>query len=101
MDVLLWFKKYADENPDESKNKVLWVDIFLNQNIDEWIKGKIIRIAGNRWGTFEPIGGGKTISVPPPMVTQHNLLENEIVDVITKLDSTGTKTHIDQLRKNR
>jgi hypothetical protein len=98
MDILIWFKKYSDDNPDREKNKSYWKDVQINQDDGSWVQGKIIRI-DNGWGTFKPDNGVKTVSIPPGLIKQYDLSEDEIIEITTKPDSTGTKTHINSLKK--
>lgn len=94
LDVLVWFKSYVDLNPDFEQNKMFWKET----STDEWITGTVTKIAENGWGTFQPNDGGKTISIPPSMVMGNQLKELDIIEIKTKLNSTGTKTHIDSIK---
>jgi hypothetical protein len=100
-DVLIWFKKFIDNNPDIEINKTFSYAYNPQSELNpgDWIKGKIIRIAENGWGTFEPYNNGKTISIPPIIITQNNLSENDCIEITTKPDVSGTKTYIDKLIK--
>ena len=102
MDILIWFKKFIDQNPDIEKNKMLWT-IVQNSETDmetEWLIGTVSKIKEDKWGTFQPSDGGKTIGIPPQIVTGNNLKENDEIKITTKPDPTGTKTHIDKIKKN-
>jgi len=94
LDVLIWFKKYADENSDKEKNQSLWAPVPEGV----WIKGEIIRIAETGYATFQPSDVGKTLTIVPGMVKENHLKLNQIIEVTTKPDITGTKTFIDQIR---
>ena len=98
MDLLLWFKKYADENSDKEKNKSLWQSTSPSAQEGEWIRGEITRIADNGYGTFQPSGGGKTLSVIPAKVKEFSLRDQQIIEVTTKQDNLGTKTLIENIR---
>lgn len=98
MDVLIWFKKYTDENTDKEKNKTYWDTTTLITQSGQWIRGEIIRIADNGWGTFQPVDGSKTLSVLPFKVTALQLYPQQILEVTTKQDPTGTKTLIENIR---
>jgi hypothetical protein len=98
MDILIWFKKYVDEHPDKEANRSLWESLITSAPKGEWIKGEIIRIADNGYGTFQPLNGGKTLSIIPAKVKEHNLYSQQMIEVITKLDGTGTKTLIENIR---
>lgn len=98
MDVLIWFKQYADQNPDKEGNKLYWETLSTNIREGEWIKGTITRIADNGYGTFQPMDGGKSISIIPVKVKEHHLVLHQTIEVVTKIDNTGTKTQIDNIR---
>jgi hypothetical protein len=98
MDLLIWFKKYADENPDREKNKLLWQSSISTLPAGEWIKGKITVIADNGYGTFQPSNGGRPLSIIPSKVKEYNLSSKQTIEVTTKQDNTGTKTFIENIR---
>lgn len=98
MDIINWFKKYIDENPDKEKNQLLWETLNSPVPDVEWIKGVVIRIAENGYGTFQPLGGGKALSILPMKVKEHNLSLNQAIEVTTKPDNTGTKILIEQIK---
>lgn len=98
MDLVLWFKKCADENPNYSSNISHWKGEKESGNIGGWIKGKIVKLAVNGYGTFQPNIGGNSISVIPKMVLDFKLKEEQEIEVTTKLDSAGTKTLIKEIR---
>ncbi len=99
-DVLIWFKKFIYENPDKELNTTYWEKIGVNINAieDQWIKGTVLRIADNGWGTLQPHDGGKTISILPNLVSEHSLIETQQIEVITKPSPDGTKTFIKEIR---
>ena len=97
LDLLIWYKHYADQNPDVEKNKLLWISADLIAEEGEWIKGEVIRIADNGYGTFQPSTGGKTLSVIPAKVKEFSLCATQQIEVITKIDNTG-KTLIENIR---
>jgi hypothetical protein len=61
-------------------------------------KSEIIGIAENGFGTFKPLNDERTISIHHKTVTEYHLHENQLIEITTKPDSTGTKTFIDQIR---
>lgn len=93
LDILIWFKKHADENPDKEKNKLLWE--YISEG--EWIRGKVIRIAENGYGTFEPLSGGEKLTIIPIKVKEFRLNVQQMIEVITKQDIKG-KTLIENIR---
>lgn len=98
MDLVLWFRKCADQNPSYSANINHWKDETESVMIGQWIVGKIIKLAENGYGTFQPNAGGSSISIIPSMVSNFNLKLGQAIEVTTKLDSTGTKTLITEIR---
>jgi hypothetical protein len=101
MDILIWFKKYIDENPDKEVNINYWSTIKVHPTINdnEWIKGSIIRIAENGYGTIQPENDGKKISIIPSLVKENKFVEGETVYVKTKFDQTGMKIQIKELKR--
>mgnify|MGYP007006706812 CR=1 FL=1 len=65
----------------------------------DWISGSIKRIADNGWGTFQPDNSSITISVPPKMVQEHNLSENDLIKIITEPSDNKTRTHVKAISK--
>ena len=97
MDIINWVKKYIDENPDKEKNQLLWETSSISILEGEWIKGEVIRIADNGYGTFQPSTGGKTLSVIPAKVKELSLCTTQQIEIITKIDNTG-KILIESIR---
>lgn len=91
MDVLVWFKQYADENRDVAQNKSYWVTIQSMTSASDRFAGKVIRIAENGFGTFSPDGGGPTLSILPKLVIKYGLKEESKIVAITKLDEASGK----------
>ncbi len=98
IDLLIWYKHYADENPDIEKNKLLWISADPIPEEGLWIKGEVIRIAENGYGTFQPSDGGQVLSIIPMKVNEHKLSLNQKIEVTTKPDNKGTKLLIEQIR---
>lgn len=99
MDLLLWFKKYADENPDKEENKLLWKTTTPALQEGDWVRGEITRIADNGFGTFLPLTGGKTVSIVPAKVKEYSLREKQVIEVTITNDSSGTKQFIQAIRE--
>ncbi len=90
-DLLLWFKDFMSNNQDSATNQSRWKSKLSN---GVWIKGTVTRIADNGWGTFQPENTFPTLSIPPKMVNDHGLNENEAIKVITGPSPDGSKTFI-------
>lgn len=85
MDILIWYVKYVEKNPDISSNQKLWIEIAYSEIEGDWIQGKVTKIAENGYGTFQPSNGGKTLSIIPNKVNEHRLKEKQPILVTTKL----------------
>jgi len=99
MDVLVWFKEYVDLNPNIEDNKKSWINTEPIIHNGDWITGTIINITEKGWGSFKPDSNYPTIGIPPKIMVDNSLKENDRVKVTTKKDETGTKTHIDLIKK--
>lgn len=98
MDLLLWFRKYADENPDIEINRSHWKSYpVLSQNGD-WITGQVTKITDTGWGTFKPQSGISTISILPKMIKDYSLAENMIILVRVEPSPDGLKKHIKEIK---
>lgn len=90
-DLILWFKDYMNINIDKELNKSRWKSKLI---CGDWIKGSVTRIAENGWGTFQPDNNSVKISIPPKMVCDNSLSENDHIKVTTEPSPDGTKTFI-------
>lgn len=95
-DLLLWYKDFLSNNPAKETNSARWK--CKTSNID-WTYGIITKIADNGWGTFKLDNTSTTISIPPKMVQDHGLKENEKISVITEPSPDRTKTYIKKISK--
>ncbi len=84
MDVLVWFKKYVDLNPNIEDNKKSWINIEPIIHNGDWIIGTIIEIQGNGFGTFKPDTSSQTIGILPIIMEQYSFKENDRVKITTK-----------------
>lgn len=98
MDVIIWYKQYEESNPDIERNKSLWIQLDKTAGEGEWIKGEVIRIAENGYGTFQPSNGGKTLTIIPNWIKEFKLCSHQTIEVITKLESKSSKTIIEHIR---
>jgi hypothetical protein len=97
-DLLLWFKDFMLNNPDKVTNTARWKNKASN---GDWTSGTITKIAENGWGTFQPDINSPTISIPPKIVQEYGLTENEEIKVITEPSPDRTKTFIKKITKNK
>jgi hypothetical protein len=91
MDILVWYKEYVDINSNSALNKSYWIN-------SEWIQGTIIKVENN-FGTLKPDNESKTISIPPKMMSDNDIKENDRIQVTTKKDPIGTKILVDLIKK--
>lgn len=94
-DILIWFSFFIEQNPDPELNRKLWHPI-TNEIVGDWIPGKVLRIAENGYGTFQPKNGGNLLSIIPIKVKEFNLQSNQPIEVIVKTE--GAKTLIQNIR---
>ncbi len=94
LDILMWFRNYVSQNPDPEENKKLWVDEVKPDG--GWISGKVVRIADNGFGTFQPDTGGATISIIPYKVKEYGLVLEQPIEVVIKIE--GNKNLIQEIR---
>ena len=87
-DILLWFKEFIIDNQDIEKNKNKW--ILKEEN---WITGKVTRIAENNYGTFED-----GTSIPPHLVLENALKTGDMVDII--IINKENKNHIEKIKRS-
>lgn len=98
MDLLLWYRKYADENPDKEKNKSYWKSYSPTPLEADWIFGKVVKIAGNGYGTFRPDVGLSTLSIIPKIVTELKLKEDMRISVRVEPSPDKSKNHIKEIK---
>ena len=100
-DLLLWFKDFIIDNSDKSINESKW-ETIANPSIapGNLIQGKVIKIAENGYGTFQPDNGNQVITITPTMVLRYQLKDGDNISVTTKPSPDGTKIHIDEIRVN-
>jgi hypothetical protein len=102
IDLLIYFRHFIDEHPDPKANRLLWKEIAKNNpntDTENWIKGIVIKIAENGYGTFQPDDGSKTVSIIPVKVNELNLKEGNNIEITATFDEARRKTLITQLRK--
>jgi hypothetical protein len=94
MDILVWYKEYVDTNSNIEINKSFW-NYTINS---EWIQGTIVKVENN-FGTLKPDNESKTISIPPKMMFDNDIKQNDRIQVTTKKDLTGTKILVELIKK--
>jgi len=102
MDILIWFKKYADENPDKDKNKLLWLPV--EETIGVWKDGIVVNLNNDKgFAFFKPNNGSSNTFILPSTVTEHCLSNDDKISVIVEeyvdTKSNETKTRVKSLKK--
>ena len=93
LDTLDSVKLFVDNNKDKETNLAKWdkVQTVLKSTS---LKGKVIKIAGNGWGTFKQDGNTLEIGIPPQMITSNKLILNQSIEITTEPSPDKTKTFI-------
>ncbi len=82
LDVLAWFKMYADSNPKTENWLKLEASTDIPKQITEQTNGKVININLQKgFAFFQPDAIGDNIFIPPHLVTNHSLSEGMPVKV--------------------
>ena len=101
MDVLIWFKEYADLNPNIENNKKSWINTASIIQSSDWITGTISQIQSNGYGTFTPDTSSQTLGILPNVMEQYSFKENDRVKITTKPNprNEGGTPYIDLIEK--
>ena len=93
LDTLDSVKLFVDNNKEKETNLAKWdkVQTVLKSTS---LKGKVIKIAGNGWGTFKQDGNTLEIGIPPQMITSNKLILNQSIEITTEPSPDKTKTFI-------
>lgn len=102
MDLVLWFKKYAEENPVREKNKAFWVPPEIITS--EWQDGSVINYNSTKgFAFFKPDVGYGNIIIPPALVSENRLNDDDKVSVLIEEyednKNRETKTRVKHLKK--
>lgn len=123
MDVLVWFKMYADAKPKtnnwvKTDNETLipkasnWENAKTNTDTYEppitkenytetiWLLGKIINISDNNEGVFQAIISLNKFPVSSDLIEKHNLKLNESVKVKIVPTEDGTERCVEDVSKD-
>jgi len=80
MDILVWFKSYADNNRDLSLNKSYWLPKI--EAIGELQEGKVINYNTEKgFAFFKPNNSGTNTIIPPHLVFNHSL-QNDLPIIV-------------------
>ncbi|MFZ4412031.1 MAG: hypothetical protein ACOYOV_03025 [Bacteroidales bacterium] len=101
IDTVLWFNKYADENPDKAKNKSLWLPQEESQG--EWQEGIVLNLNTKGFAFFKPKFDTFNSIIPPKIVADNNLSDNDQIYVIIEdyedKKSNEVKTRVKELKR--
>ena len=102
MDILIWFRKYADNNPDKVKNKSQWLPIEIA--IGDWHDGAVINYNFEKgFAFFKPDEGVFNTLIPTSIVTHNQLLNNDRVSVVIEeykdAKTQESKTRVKELKR--
>ncbi|MAL23210.1 MAG: hypothetical protein CMP05_01505 [Xanthomarina sp.] len=97
LEIMDWLKPFIDNNSDKTKNLAKWRNkinpLESNENPGS-LEGVVVKISENGYATFQPVGSIRTISIPPSMVSKHELNVDQKIKVQTEPSPSGTKTYI-------
>lgn len=100
-DIIVWFKNFMDQNPDNDENSKLWQKIEESESCNEenWIEGTLKEIKFNGFGTFSPMDDSPSVGIHPSEISKHNLELGCALKITTKKSPDGKKTHTDKIVK--
>jgi cold shock CspA family protein len=89
LDVLLWYKQYADAHPNAANNRSHWQDLVQPEGLSEEQMGIVINKNTKGFAFFKPDSGAENAFIPPPIVADNTLDNAMRVAVRTKLADKG------------
>lgn len=91
LDVLIWFKSYADRNPNIKINKSLWSK--LEEVVGDWQDGIVISLSSAKgYAFFKPNNGTSNAYIHHTQVTDNELVENDhVTAIIEEFEDNKTK----------
>jgi hypothetical protein len=99
LEVLEYIKPFLDSNSDKKINQSKWELKETVFNSDDFVKGKITKVAENGKGTFESIQLSSTISVRLDLMKEYKLKEGSLITITTKPGSSKTSKFINEIMK--
>lgn len=101
LELLEWFKKFVDICKQNGNDYQYWTikDNKVRQSDSVWLKGSIIRIALNGFGTFKPDDESPEISIIPNDIRKLDLKEKDIILVTCSEVNDKMKRHITDIKK--
>jgi hypothetical protein len=90
LDVLLWFKHYADAHPNVADNRSLWQDLEQSEGPSDEQMGIVINKNPQGFAFFKPDSGADNAFIRARIVSEHDLQNAVRVAVRTKLEDKGS-----------
>lgn len=102
MDILIWYRKYVDNNPDKTKNKSQWLPIEIANG--DWRDGTVINYNSVKgFAFFKPDDGSANTIIPPHLVNENRLANYESVSVVIEeykdAKTQDSKTRVKELKR--
>jgi hypothetical protein len=85
LEVLIWFKKYVEQNPDKELNIKNWIDSSTSQPdiSNDFINGRVINLNTDRgFAFFKPDLPGENVYIPKQLVSDFFLKDGSRIKVI-------------------
>jgi hypothetical protein len=99
-DVLVWYKQYADANPDVEKNKSYWISNNDIWDSSESLVGIVLKVHPNGFAFVKPDdSSGINCHLSASLVTEFDLHEGDHVEVSYSIDEKGRKTGKKPIKK--
>lgn len=89
LDVLLWFKKYADDHTSIADNRTLWEDLVQPEGLGDEQVGIVIKRPDQGYAFFKPDTGAENAYIKNGFVKDNSLVNAMRVAVRTKLADKG------------
>lgn len=95
VEILNNMKELMDNLSTMDTSVVLWQEVIPDNS--NYLKGKIIRVADNGWGTFQSFDSKTNISIHPNVIEKNQIKEKSQITIKTKPSDCGTKTYLDSI----
>jgi hypothetical protein len=96
LDILIYFKKFIDDNSNEAENLKLWYEEI--EISGDRIKAIILH-GNNGWGNVLLKDDTTKIGIPKPMMESNNLTVGDEIEFTPKYDESKGRYHIENIKK--